>query len=83
MKTIVVLALFAACVAQIHCVSYSSCGKSVYYTEQHPQGYLEELYHNAYPYPYAGLNHRYGDCECAKCRPAIYTQLYRARNTYH
>uniref|UniRef100_A0A182RDH1 Uncharacterized protein n=1 Tax=Anopheles funestus TaxID=62324 RepID=A0A182RDH1_ANOFN len=51
MKTIVVLALFLACVAQIHCVSYSSCGKSFYFTERNPEGYLEELHHNAYPYP--------------------------------
>uniref|UniRef100_A0A182I4E3 Uncharacterized protein n=1 Tax=Anopheles arabiensis TaxID=7173 RepID=A0A182I4E3_ANOAR len=51
MKTIVAFALFIACVAHIHCFSYPSCGGNVFYTEEHPLGYLEEVVYN-YPYPY-------------------------------
>uniref|UniRef100_A0A182X4E6 Uncharacterized protein n=1 Tax=Anopheles quadriannulatus TaxID=34691 RepID=A0A182X4E6_ANOQN len=68
MKTIVAFALFIACVAHIHCFSYPSCGGNVFYTEEHPSGYLEEVVYN-YPYPYrcAGVNHGYGDCKCPRC----------------
>uniref|UniRef100_A0A182YTG3 Uncharacterized protein n=1 Tax=Anopheles stephensi TaxID=30069 RepID=A0A182YTG3_ANOST len=83
MKTIIAFALLLACVAQIQCygVSYSSCDKSVSYTEQHPSGYLEEVYYNLYPYPYA--HHGCGKCSCSKCRPEVYTQLSRPRHAYH
>uniref|UniRef100_A0A8W7PZH6 Uncharacterized protein n=1 Tax=Anopheles coluzzii TaxID=1518534 RepID=A0A8W7PZH6_ANOCL len=84
MKTIVAFALFITCVAHIHCFSYPSCGGNVFYTEEHPSGYLEEVVYN-YPYPYrcAGVNHGYGDCKCPRCSPRLFTQQHVPCNTYH
>uniref|UniRef100_A0A182PWX3 Uncharacterized protein n=1 Tax=Anopheles epiroticus TaxID=199890 RepID=A0A182PWX3_9DIPT len=75
MKTIVAFALFIACVAQIQCVSYKSCGENLYYTEEFPRGYQVEVAYNPYPYRHAGLLHGYGsDCDCPRCSPRLFTQ---------
>uniref|UniRef100_A0A182I4E4 Uncharacterized protein n=1 Tax=Anopheles arabiensis TaxID=7173 RepID=A0A182I4E4_ANOAR len=65
-------------------ISYPSCGGNVFYTEEHPSGYLEEVVYN-YPYPYrcAGVNHGYGDCKCPRCSPRLFTQQHVPCNTYH